>query len=73
MDVIGWVVGVPTILMLMVLGLDRLEVRIVAPIEPSMKIRGLVEAVPADERDREVAVMLAPAVRDAIVLVRDAS
>lgn len=59
-NVIAWVFGVPLILMVMVLALEKLEARVVAPAERSERIRSLVERAPAEEVERQVAVLVAP-------------
>ncbi|MCA1831675.1 MAG: hypothetical protein ABR548_14135 [Actinomycetota bacterium] len=58
---IAWVFAVPIFLMLMVLTLDKLESSIVAPIDRAVKIVRLVNEAPAEQVEREVAALLAPA------------
>jgi hypothetical protein len=59
---IAWVLGVPAALMLVVLGLERLESLVVAPIDRAVKISKLVEDADADAVEHRVSIMLAPVI-----------
>lgn len=60
---IGWVVAVPLFLTALLLLLERLETWVVAPMDRAEQVRRLlVSERPADEVERVVAVMLAPAI-----------
>lgn len=60
----GWLIGVPVGLTLMLLGLEYLEARFVAPIDRADKVQRLLHAsVSADEIEASVAKLLEPSMR----------
>lgn len=58
--ILAWVLGVPLALMLIVLGLERLESMVVAPIDRADRIARMIDLAAPEEIEQKVSVLLAP-------------
>lgn len=61
---IVWVFAMPVAMLVMVLVLDKIESSVVAPIDRAVKVVRLVEELPPEHAERDVAVLLTPAFAD---------